>query len=175
MRNPKPIGRLHSALPTRQAVQAFYDRTYRDQGLADPSRLYRWIVKLLRPIPGRVLLDVACGEGDLLHYAHQAQLVPMGIDLSPEAIRRASTRCPQAKLSVGDGAQLPFPNAAFDYVTSLGSLEHYRDMEQGLEEMARVLTSDGLACSMVPNVFWLGDVLEVAWRGECSSGFQVIE
>ena len=70
---------------------------------------------------------------------------------------------------------MPFPDGAFDYVTSLGSLEHYRRIDQGLREMARVLKPDGLACIMVPNVFWLGDVLEVLWRGERSSAFQVIE
>ena len=165
----------HAHLPPQQVIQAFYDRLYREQGLADPVRLYRRIVHLLQPVQGRALLDVACGEGHVLFYAQQARLIPTGIDLSAEAIRRAQRRCPHAKLYVSDGERLPFPDGTFDYVTSLGSLEHYRQMEQGLEEMARVLKPEGMACIMVPNVFWLGDVLEVLRRGECSSGFQIIE
>ena len=170
-----PVHMSDSALPSPEAVRAFYDRTYQAQGLADPAYLYRWIVQLLHPTPGRTILDVACGEGHLLSYAHQAQLVPSGIDISSEAITRATVRCPEATLSVGNGEALPFPDGAFDFVTSLGSLEHYRDMDAGLKEMARVLKPDGVACIMVPNVFWLGDVLEVLWRGGCSSSFQVIE
>ena len=164
-----------SAFPSPEAVRAFYDRTYQAQGLADPASLYRWIVQLLHPTPGRTILDVACSEGHLLSYAHQAQLIPSGIDMLSEAIKRAKARCPEATLSVGDGEALPFPDGTFDFVTSLGSLEHYRHMGAGLQEMARVLKPDGVACIMVPNVFWLGDVLEVLWYGECSSGFQIIE
>ena len=162
-------------LPSSQAVREFYDATYRTHGLSDPTFLYRWVIKLLAPVPGRRLLDVACGQGDLVWAAQQAGLRPCGIDVSVEAIRRARVRCPQATLVIGAGERLPFPDRHFDYVTSLGSLEHYRSMELGVREMARVLKPDGLACVVVPNVFWLGDVLEVWWRGECSSGFQVIE
>lgn len=163
------------ALPSQEAVRAFYDRTYHAQGLADPASLYRWIIHLLHPIPGRAILDVACGEGHLLYYAHRARLIPSGIDISSEAIKRAKARCPDARLSVGAGEALPFPDGAFDVVTSLGSLEHYRHLGEGLNELARVLKPEGVACIMVPNVFWLGDVLEVMRRGACSSSFQVIE
>ena len=172
---PRPIDAQDIQLPSSRMVQSFYDRVYREHGLSDPGSLYRRIIRLLQPVPGRTLLDVACGEGHLLACANRARLMPTGIDLSPEAIRRAMTRCPQASLLVGDGEHLPFPNGTFDYVTSLGSLEHYRSMERGLEEMARVLKPEGLACLMVPNVFWLGDVLEVWRRGACSSEFQIIE
>ena len=164
-----------TTLPSQNDVQAFYDRTYRDQGLADPQHIYRRIIRLLYPLPRQQLLDVACGEGHLLYHAQQAGLTATGVDVSFEAIRRSQRRCPGARLAVGAGEQLPFADEAFDYVTSLGSLEHYRDMDAGVREMARVLKPDGLACIMVPNVFWLGDVLEVMGRGECSSGFQIIE
>ena len=164
-----------AALPSSQAVQQFYDRVYRDHGLSDPVHIYQRVIRLLRPAPGRRLLDVACGEGHLVACADQARLEATGLDLSLEAIRRAGRRCARPHLVIGNGEALPFPDQTFDYVTSLGSLEHYRSMERGLDEMARVLKADGTACIMVPNVFWLGDVLEVWWRGECSSGFQIIE
>ena len=164
-----------AALPSFQAIQQFYDRVYREHGLSDPAHIYQRVIRLLRPVPGHRLLDVACGEGRLVACAHQARLEATGIDLSLEAIRQAGKRCAGTQLIVGDGEALPFPDQTFEYVTSLGSLEHYRSMARGLDEMARVLKADGLACIMVPNVFWLGDVLEVLWRGACSSGFQIIE
>ena len=164
-----------ASLPTEHEVQTFYDQAYQRHGLADSLHHYRWIVRLLRPVPGSRLLDVACGEGHLLAAAHRAQLAAAGIDLSAEAVRRAAARCPQAALCVANGEALPFPDGAFDYLTCLGSLEHYREMAQGLREMARVLKPDGVACLMLPNAFWLGDVLEVLWRGQCSSLSQIIE
>ncbi|MBI3021626.1 MAG: class I SAM-dependent methyltransferase [Candidatus Omnitrophica bacterium] len=167
---------LHQpCLPSQREVQVFYDLAYRQRGLADLPPIYRRIIRLLQPIPGRTLLDVACGEGHLVSYAHEAKLLPTGIDLSSEAIHRARARCPQAMLIVSAGEALPFRDASFDYVTNLGSLEHFRDMDRGLREMARVLAPDGTACLVLPNGFWLGDVLEVFWRGECSSESQVIE
>ena len=124
-------------------MRAFYDRVHREHGLSDPGRIYQRVIGLLQPVPGRRLLDVACGEGYLLVCARRARLRPTGVDLSAEAVRRARARCPDAALCIGAGERLPFPDGTFDYVTSLGSLERYRDMERGLDEMARVAAPAG--------------------------------
>ena len=160
---------------SQQAVRAFYDRVYREHGLTDASWIYQRTIQLLQPRSGSRLLDVACGEGQLLLYASRAKLIATGLDLSIEALRRARTRCPEARLIVGDGGELPFHDAAFDYVTNLGSLEHFRDMGQGLDEMLRVLKPTGRACLLLPNAFWLGSILEVWRTGDHGAGWQIID
>ncbi len=162
-------------IPSQKSVIQFYDNVYETSGLKDPSRLYEWILKILNPTPRKKILDIACGEGNLLCCAEKAGLIPVGVDLSRSALKHIQKKSPRSSVWNSDGEELPFKKHSFDYVTSLGSLEHYRNMENGLDEMRRVLKQDGLACIMVPNKFWLGDVLEVMRFGECSSGFQIIE
>ena len=87
-------------------------------------------------------------------------LIYFGVDISLSALQAAHHQ----ELAVSDGAHLPFHDESFDFVTSIGSLEHYLDMERGIHEMARVLKPGGQACVLVPNVFSLTwNVLRV-WR-----------
>jgi len=162
---------------TPEAVRAYYDAIYRQPGglYEENPRFYPWIIHLLRPRAGARLLDVACGQGDFLAAAVAAGLQVSGVDISPVAVERAKHRAPQVSVTVSAGEHLPWPEASFDYVTNLGSLEHFADMEQGLREMLRVLRPDGTACLMLPNTFWLGSVLEVWRTGTCGAVWQIIE
>ena len=56
---------------------------------------------------------------------------------------------------LGSGERLPFADGCFDYVTSIGSLEHYVDPERGAAELARVLAPEGRAVVLLPNTFGL--------------------
>ena len=64
-----------------------------------------------------------------------------------------------------DMESMLFKDNYFDYVTSLGSLEHYLHPEIGIREIRRVLKPDGLSCIMVPNSFSLKDIFMVMTRG----------
>jgi SAM-dependent methyltransferase len=77
------------------------------------------------------------------------------VDLSHVALRKARAAAPSAHVAATDGEALPYPDAIFDRVTNIGSLEHYLDPVCGAAEMARVLKHDGLACILVPNSFGL--------------------
>ena len=171
------IDAQHSAQTTPEAVREFYDVTYRQpEGLyEDNPRFYPWIIGLLRPQTGARLLDVGCGQGDLLAAALAAGLTACGVDISPVAVERAQRRAPPATVQVSQGEQLPWPDGSFDYVTNLGSLEHFLDIGQGIREMARVLKPHGCACIMLPNAFWLGSILEVWRSGTYGAVWQVIE
>src|SRR5213593_5244425 len=121
-----------------------YDRWHDDAEAADDDPRQRkhddWILGLLSPRPGSLLLDVACGRGSFLRYAADRGLEVAGIDISPVAIEAARRRLgADVDLRVGSGENLPFDDDSFDYVTCLGSLEHYIDPEQGAREIARVL------------------------------------
>ena len=123
-----------------------------------------WLLDRLDVQPGMRLLDVACGEGELVHLARRRGLEAQGVDLSQVALVRGRTGLAAGALVAADGTALPFPDGYFQRLTSVGSLEHYSDMLAGLREMDRVLDPAGLALVLVPNSFGLRwNVLHV-WR-----------
>ena len=132
--------------------------------LRQKDSFYKWLVSLLRPSPGRRLLDVSCGQGGMLRFAAKAGLEAFGLDLSTIAAKKARDLNKAAAVNVADAERLPFGNDAFDYVTNIGSVEHYFHPFSAAQEMSRVLKPDGLACVLLPNTFGLlGNILYV-WR-----------
>jgi SAM-dependent methyltransferase len=124
-----------------------------------------WVLDLLAAKTGRSLLDVACGPGTLLTRAKSRGLEVSGIDVSPVAVETARRRLPDVDVQVGRGEELPYGDETFDYVTCIGSLEHFPDPEAGAAEIRRVLRQDGRALIYVPNLFFLGHVYLGLRRG----------
>jgi len=143
-----------------------YERIYQGDGIRQLDSFYHWLLRLLAPVPGRRLLDVATGEGVLPNFARRLHgLDAVGCDLSAEAAR-IGRREGGAAFCVSSGEELPFPSASFDYVTCIGSLEHFLDMRAGAHEMARVLRPDGAALILLPNTYSIiGNVYSALKRG----------
>jgi demethylmenaquinone methyltransferase/2-methoxy-6-polyprenyl-1,4-benzoquinol methylase len=109
-----------------------------------------WRRQLVRAVaaqqPARVL-DLATGSGDVLlalqrHRAYTESAV--GADFCLPMLQQA--RAKKARnLLVGDGLQLPFPDASFDAVTISWGLRNFADRLAGLREMRRVLRPGGRA------------------------------
>jgi len=145
-------------------TRAAYNRIYRGEGIRHPDRFWRWILDLVEAVPGQRLLDVACGEGQLVHHAAARGLDAHGVDLSDVALAIGRRASPAAPFAVANGEALPYADAAFDVVTNMGSLEHYEDPVAGAAEMARVVTADGRVCLHVPNLFGLRWNVAHGWR-----------
>src|SRR6266536_5769697 len=145
-------------MPSAPEVRAWYNRHYAAKGLASmrPAQAYATFLDLLAARPGTRLLDVSCGSGFLLDAARARGVEAFGVDLSEEAVRLAYQVAPGAPVAVGAGEQLSFRDGTFDYVTCLGSLEHFLDMGQGLREMVRVAKPAARFCIMVPNEDFIG-------------------
>lgn len=93
--------------------------------------------------PQMRILDVGCGGAQFaLRVAERFPDVEIeGIDRSPGQIARAVRRARRrARLSFreGNALDLPFGEAEFDLVYSIGSIKHWPDPELGLRECARV-------------------------------------
>ena len=97
------------------------------------------------------LLDVACGLGYLLDMAEERGADAFGLDISKVALFKAQDENPARRLMLGNSERLPYPDATFDYVTCLGSLEHFMHPLMGVEEIVRVLKPSGKAAIMLPN------------------------
>lgn len=97
---------------------------------------------------GRRVLEVGCGRGSLSCYFSDAGHDCTLLDLSPKVISIAkaifSKNGLEAKFDVGDACQLPYADASFDLVFSIGLLEHFDDIETPIREQTRILAPGGL-------------------------------
>ncbi len=98
------------------------------------------------PAKGR-LLDIATGTGDLALLAKQQHpdAHVIGTDLTPAMLTQAQTKDTQQHIVwiVGDGLQLPYPDHAFDAVTSVFMMRNIPNVAQALREQQRVVKSGG--------------------------------
>ena len=158
---------------TRRGYDALYDAT----SLSQIDSFYLWLMKKLHlPTQGR-LLDVACGAGEVVRLDGQHGLQAVGLDISEVVARSAAQRVkPQASIGVSRGENIPFANESFDFVTNIGSLEHFDDPAKGVREMARVLKPGGKAFILVPNTFsLLTNVWHAMRTGETSADDQPLQ
>lgn len=142
-----------------------YDALYKEEGLAQIESFYLWLMdQLCLPASG-TLLDVACGGGEVVRLAAKRGLEAIGVDISEVAARVALQSVhPHGSIVVSTGEHLPFPNGYFDFVTNIGSLEHFVAPTLGVREMARVLRPSGRAFVLVPNTFSLLTNVWIAFR-----------
>jgi SAM-dependent methyltransferase len=155
---------MSAQLPSLSKIASEYDQRFAQGDLQESGGFYRWVLKCLSPTFRTTLLDVSCGEG------------VWGVDISTTALKRSRQNAPDAKLARCDGITLPFPDNTFHYITNLGSLEHYTSILQGVQEMARVLRPEGSIAILVPNSYYLADIIWQVWRtGYGPSHRQVLE
>ncbi len=148
-------------------TQAAYDRYFQAHDMSARESFYLWLISLLDPTPGARLLDISCGQGQLVKLAAQLGLNATGVDFALAGLRKGQRSAPAAQWLAGDGERLPFADGVMDYVTHIGSLEHYEHMAQGAREIARVLKPTGRACILLPNAFGLlGNIRYVYHHGE---------
>jgi demethylmenaquinone methyltransferase/2-methoxy-6-polyprenyl-1,4-benzoquinol methylase len=101
---------------------------------------------------GALALDVGTGTGDLaLELRRQGATRIVGVDFSAGMLAAGSCKAAAAGADVSwalaDALRLPFPDAAFDCVTSAFLLRNLADLRACLAEMARVLRPGGrLVC-----------------------------
>ncbi|MBN2002118.1 MAG: class I SAM-dependent methyltransferase [Anaerolineae bacterium] len=141
-----------------------YNTLYSERSLQHLDGYYQWLIRLLKPRPGSRLLDISCGEGALVYWAKKLGLNAWGVDFAPVAVRKAYDQVAAARLVVADGQRIPLAAASFENITSIGSLEHYEDPEQGMREIARLLTPSGKACVLLPNAFGLLWNIKWVWK-----------
>ena len=118
----------------RKAGHDSYWRFHRDQFLS------------LLPAPGRLTLDIGCGEGrlsrDLKRLGHRV----IGIDASPSLVAAARSTDPQIDVCLADAAALPIADASADLAIAFMSLQDVDAMATAVHEVGRVLEPGGRFC-----------------------------
>ncbi len=89
----------------------------------------------------------------ILHWAWQQGASVFGVDISEPVVRAARRAFPPGacRAALGDVRQLPFADASFDAVYSMGTVEHFAATGAALSEIHRVLRPGGRAIIGVPN------------------------
>lgn len=153
------------------AGQAFWEKTWAEKkrpGQYNPSnyshrRFDAFFRRHLRGAAGRAILEVGCAQSSWLPYFHLAFGCRVaGIDYSPTGCRMAKQLLDEAgvpgevlerDLFEGNGDL----EGAFDFLFSLGFIEHFEDTVGTLARMRRFLKPGGTILTIVPNFpGWLG-------------------
>lgn len=130
----------------------------------NPLERYIWqsklraIKKMLGAISYDNVLDVGCGDGELLQIVGKA-CGYIGVDISPTQLKnfrnnlsaKRKKRSGQIKLIQHNVQELPFAPASFDLVLACDVLEHVLEPGQVLLEIQRVLKPGGHALFSLPN------------------------
>lgn len=142
---------------SQEEVRVAYNRIHARGAIQSVPGHQAHLLSLLQPRAGARLLDVGCGTGDMLAAAVGRGLSAIGLDVSDVGVEAARRRVPEAECVVGAAEELPFADASFDYVTCMGSLEHFADPERSLAEMVRVVRPDGHLLVFLPNSrhYWM--------------------
>ena len=97
-----------------------------------------WLLDLLPP-PGRLTLDVGCGEGRLARVLHARGHSVLGVESSPALAAAARGGEPPIDVFEGDAAAIPVDGAAADLAVASMVLMNVDDMPGVVAEVARVL------------------------------------
>jgi SAM-dependent methyltransferase len=151
----------------------------RDVGVTDPSpaslerfdrgyfELYPFLGRYLRgpEMAGRKLLEIGLGYGTVAEYFARAGADYHGIDIAEGPVQMARHRLasvPGARpeqVQQGSALDLPFPDASFNRVVSIGCLHHTGNLGGAVAEARRVLRPGGELLLMVYNRHSARDVL----------------
>jgi SAM-dependent methyltransferase len=125
-------------VPETSGVATFWEHIYR----------YRFATRF---VPGRRVLDIACGEGygsAALLRAGAASVI--GVDISEETCDHARGKY-GIDARVGSAECIPLPNGSIDTVVSFETIEHVERPDAFLDECVRVLTPHGTLVLSTPN------------------------
>lgn len=121
-----------------------YDRMNRLLTGTMDQRWRRSMIRALRIGPGDVVLDLACGTGDLARIAAARGAHVVGLDYAARMLRLAAARrMGNVELVRGDALRLPLADGSMTAVVSGFALRNFTDIAAVLREAARVLGPGG--------------------------------
>jgi SAM-dependent methyltransferase len=115
----------------------------------------------LLPGPGRLTIDLGCGEGRLVRQLGELGHNVVGVDSSPSLVRAAIQADPSTRVVLGDAARLPLRRQTADLVVAFMALFNMDDVPEVVREVARVLLPGGRLClAVVHPLASAGDFLD---------------
>ena len=145
--SPAVDGELLEGTEKARSVRSMFDRIAPRYDMVNRVITFgldrRWrkaSVRSLGLAPGSVVLDLACGTGDLCLELESALMHPIGVDFSAGMLTATRTK---AQLINGDILTLPLRDASADGVTCSFAMRNLTDLGAFFAELARVTRKDG--------------------------------
>jgi SAM-dependent methyltransferase len=116
------------------------------------------------------MLEIGSGDGFMASL-----LAPYGRSLTTtEAARGAASHARELPRLRCSAAALPFSDASFDFIFSSSVLEHVREREQAMAQLARCLRPDGVMVHIMPSPTWKLLQLSLYYPHVLVSGLELI-
>jgi SAM-dependent methyltransferase len=115
---------------------------------------FGWVFNLpaffeLLPPPGRLTIDIGCGEGRVARELKKLGHDLRGFDTSPTLVRAAREADPDLEIQLADAAALPVEDGAADLAIAFMTYQSVDDLDASVAEAARVLSGGGSLCIAV--------------------------
>jgi 2-polyprenyl-3-methyl-5-hydroxy-6-metoxy-1,4-benzoquinol methylase len=111
-------------------------------------RVYQYIDQFTK---GKQVLDVGCGVGYGTAWLARSAARAVGIDISQKAVNEAFRLYPAGEFLRMDAENMMFPSQSFDAIVSTENFEHLPYQAKHVEELARVVRSNGFCFVATPN------------------------
>lgn len=98
------------------------------------------------------LLELGCGEGRGIRELAPLATSYAAIDKIEEVINQLSADFPEHKFQQGHFPPMPYADDSFDTIVSFQVIEHIKDDQLFLKEIARILKPGGTALLSTPNI-----------------------
>ena len=108
---------------------------------------------------GKVVLDIASGEGYGSHLMSNVAAKVIGVDIDPGAVEKASRKYKKPNLEYRQGSAdaIPLQDASVDLVVSFETIEHHDRHDEMMAEIKRVLKPGGLTIISTPDKLYYTD------------------
>jgi len=142
-------------LLTKEERRAYYDYAAqaRDRWISRHGYYHRELTRLIKfSVPeGRSVLEIGCGTGDLLGTLNPSRGV--GLDFSPEMIKRAREKYPALTFVEGDAEDLRL-DETFDFIVLSDVVGDLTDIWQAFRELRKVVRPDSRVIVTYYNFIW---------------------
>jgi ubiquinone/menaquinone biosynthesis C-methylase UbiE len=91
-----------------------------------------------------VVLDAACGNGELSYLISKQCMICIGLDNSKKSVVFFKKMNKKSKIIIADSENIPFKDCTFDKVVCNTSLQLFPNDIKSIEEMSRVMKKNGL-------------------------------
>ena len=99
------------------------------------------------------ILEIGCGIGSVVDALSEKGHSVIGTDISQEAINYGLKKYGPIDLQVQPAEHLPYPDESFDVVLSFDLFEHIARIEMHVQEVVRVLKTNGHYLFQTPNKY----------------------